>query len=116
MPPSSPPLDSAVDATVLLVLLPPEIPGAANHPKLATAAALRLLQSQLGSAIRVLVVDETSHPTVVRSFRATDLPSFVLVRQGVELWRQRGLPEGELIVPLLLSRLRPTDYAAPDIS
>ncbi|QKG55170.1 hypothetical protein GKZ68_00040 [Hymenobacter sp. BRD128] len=34
-----------------------------------------------------------------------DLPAFVLVRQGVELWRQQGLPEGEFIVAQLLDKL-----------
>ncbi|MBC8083757.1 MAG: thioredoxin, partial [Hymenobacter sp.] len=67
---------------------------------------------ELGAAIRVLTVDEVSHPSVVHSFHATDLPCFVLVRQGVELLRQGGLPEGEALVPLLLSALGPVGVAA----
>ena len=95
----------ATDAAVLLVLLPPL--GSAPPVRAATLAALQVLQQQLGPVIRVLSVDDASHPAVVRSFHTADLPAFVLVRQGVELWRQQGLPEGELIVAQLLARLAP---------
>ena len=88
---------------MLLVLLPPV--GTAPQVRVATLAALTALQGELGTAIRVLTVDEESHPSVVHSFQVTDLPCFVLVRQGVELLRERGLPEGEGIVPLLLNKL-----------
>ncbi|GAA4012022.1 hypothetical protein GCM10022408_25750 [Hymenobacter fastidiosus] len=88
---------------MLLVLLPPV--GTAPQVRVATLAALAALQRELGAAIRVLTVDEASHPSVVHSFQATDLPCFVLVRQGVELLREGGLPEGGAIVPRLLSKL-----------
>jgi hypothetical protein len=42
------------------------------------------------------------------------LPAFLLVRQGIELWRQAGLPEGELIAEQLLQRVhQPGSQAAP---
>ena len=103
----APPLPA--DAAMLLVLLPPV--GTAPQVRVATLAALAALQRELGAAIRVLTVDEASHPSVVRSFQATDLPCFVLVRQGVELLRQGGLPEGEGIVPRLLETLGPNGVA-----
>ena len=106
--PSLPPPQSA-DAAMLLVLLPPV--GTAPQVRAATLAALAALQREVGAVIRVLTVDEVSHPSVVHSFDATDLPCFVLVRQGVELLRQGGLPEGEAIVPLLLDKLRPAGLA-----
>ena len=71
----------------------------------ATLAAVQALQQRLGSVIQVLLVDENSHPTVVRSFQPADLPAFVLVRQGAERWRQQGLPEDEFTVPQLLAWL-----------
>ena len=95
------------DAATLLVMLPPV--GTAPQVRAATLAALAALQRELGAAIRVLTVDEKSHPVVVRSFHATDLPCFVLMQQGVELLRQCGLPEGEVMAPLLLSLLGPAD-------
>jgi hypothetical protein len=101
----------SADAAMLLVLLPPV--GTAPQVRVATLAALAALQQKLGAAIRVLTVDEVSHPSVVRSFQATDLPCFVLMRQGVELWRQGGLPEGKTIVPLLLARLGPVPVGIP---
>ena len=97
------------DAAMLLVLLPPV--GTAPQVRVGTLAALAALQGELGTAIRVLTVDELSHPVVVRSFHATDLPCFVLMQQGVELWRQGGLPEGVDIVPLLLGKLGPAGVA-----
>jgi len=108
MPATAPSLTtSTADPAVLLVLLPPAASGADRQARAATHTALGALQRKLGSAIRVLKIDEASNPTVVRSFGATQLPAFVLVRKGVELWRQQGLPEGEAIVPLLLSKVQP---------
>ena len=100
-PNASPPADAAV----LLVMMPPASGGAP-----AQAAILRALDSlrlQLGSAIQVLPIDEASHPIVVRSFNGDSLPCLVLVRAGVELWRQCGRPLEETIAPLLLSKLLP---------
>lgn len=95
----------AAEAAVLLVLLPAA--GTAQPGRAATLAALRALQQQLGAAIRVLTVDEGSHPLVVRSFSPLDLPAFVLVQHGVERWRRQGLPEGAFTAAQLLSTLAP---------
>ena len=92
------------DAAVLLVLLGPEVSATAQA---ATRAALHALQQQLGAAIRVLRVDEASHPAVVRSFDGRGLPAWVLMRQGVELWRQPGMPEGAATVALIKRKLDP---------
>ncbi|MBC8083410.1 MAG: thioredoxin [Hymenobacter sp.] len=99
---------------ILLVLLPAAVTGTARLARAATLAGLSGLQRQLGSAIRVLRIDEATHPVVVRSFDGRGLPAFVLIREGVELWRQSGLPEGEGIAALLLSKLPPTPATEPD--
>lgn len=91
------------EAAVLLVLLPNTAAG------LAALAALDALQQQLGTAIRVLPIDEISYPTVVDSFDGRGLPAFVLLQHGVELWHQQGLPEGERMAELLLSKLTPAE-------
>ncbi|WP_210517902.1 thioredoxin [Hymenobacter terricola] len=96
----------AAEAAVLLVLLPRALPGT-RPGRPATLAALGVLQQQLGAAIRVLTIDEASHPSVVSSFEPTELPAWVLMQRGIELWRQQGLPEGETTVALLLSKIRP---------
>lgn len=93
------------DAAVLLVLLPPAPFGGAPH-QARTAAWVRALQARLGATIRVLKIDEASHPAVVRSFGLPALPACVLVRQGVELWRQQGLPEDDTIIAGLLEVAR----------
>jgi hypothetical protein len=109
--PPRPVLPSSAEAAVLLVLLPAV--GLAPLLRAGTLAALATLQQELGPAIRVLTVDEASHPSVVLSFHATELPAFVLMRHGAELWRQQGLPEGEATAAQLLSKLAGTPLEAP---
>jgi hypothetical protein len=103
---TQPPL--LTEAAMLLVLLSPMGTGAPERA--AILRALEELQRQLGAAIRVLTVDGAAHPSVVHSFQATDLPCFVLMQHGVELLRECGLPEGEALVSLLLSKLRSTGF------
>jgi hypothetical protein len=94
---------------MLLVLLPPVGPAAGQQllaVRTTTLLLLNTLQQQVGAAIRVLRVDEASHPAVVHSFDGRGLPAFVLIRDGVELWRQQGLPEGERMAAKLLSKLK----------
>ena len=95
-------------AAMLLVLLPTVGPGDKQETqshRTATNALLHKLQLQLGAAIRVLKVDEASHPAVVHAFDGQGVPAFVLLRNGEELYRQQGLPEGAPLVALLLSKL-----------
>lgn len=92
------------DAAVLLVLLPLVAAGGVPQVRATTRTKLAALQHRLGTAIRILVVEEDSDPDVVRSFRVSALPAFLLVRQGIELWRQPGLPEGDFVVEQLLRR------------
>jgi len=87
--PTSPPT-----AAVLLVLLPLGAGAAAT-------AALAALQQQLGAAVRVLAIDEATHPAVVRSFGPPTLPACVLLHQGMELWRQPGLPTADAVADVL---------------
>ena len=95
-------------AAMLLVLLPTVGPGAQQETQLvrtATNVLLKSLQLDLGVAVRVLKVDEASHPAVVHAFDGRGVPAFVLLRDGEELYRQQGLPEGAPLVALLLSKL-----------
>ncbi|SDY59844.1 thioredoxin family protein [Hymenobacter psychrophilus] len=101
---------------MLLVLLPTVGPGALEATPLArsnTNQLLRNLQLELGAAIRVLKVDEGTHPAVVQAFDGRGVPAFVLLRDGEELWRQQGLPEGEPMAALLLSKL--TEVVPPAV-
>ena len=110
--PISPPLPND-EAPVLLVLLPTVSAGDAAQAWTVTTAMLNLLQARLGAAIRVIRIDAASHPAVVRSFYGQDLPAFVLLKHGIEVWRQQGLPEGESIVAELLNKALPTSVQAP---
>ena len=97
LPPTNVPL--------LLVLLPLVAAEVAQQVRTATRTMLDTLQQRLGTPIQLLVVDEANDPDVVRSFRLPALPAFLLMRQGAELWRQPGLPEGELLMEELFQRV-----------
>lgn len=99
-------------AAMLLVMLPTVGPGAKQETqptRTATNLLLQGLQLQLGAAVRVLKVDEASHPAVVHAFDGRGVPAFVLLRDGEELYRQQGLPEGAPLAALLLSKLAAFD-------
>ena len=95
------------ESPVLLVLLPSVAADTAIQAWTVTTAMLNALQARLGTAVRVMRIDQASHPAVVRSFDGRGLPAFVLLERGIEVWRQQGLPDGESIVLQLLSKLRP---------
>jgi len=78
--------------TVVLLIFMPSAPMVHQQRDNLTALA-ESLQTQLGSQIRVLHIDQATHPEVVQSFAITQTPAFVLVRQGVEIWRQEGLTD-----------------------
>lgn len=93
---------------MLLVMLPTVGPGTKQESLLvrtATNLMLKNLQRELGTAIHVLKVDAGTHPAVVHAFDGQGVPAFVLLRDGAELWRQQGLPEGKPMAALLLSKL-----------
>lgn len=56
-----------------------------------------MLQQRLGEAVRILKIDDSSHADVVQSFGISQFPAFVLVRRGVELWRQEGPADAETV-------------------
>ncbi len=75
--------------------------GPMGHQQRDTLTALaESLQTQLGDHVRVLRIDEVTHPEVVQSFAITQTPAFVLVRQGVEIWRQEGLSDDVTLADL----------------
>ncbi|WP_138502663.1 thioredoxin domain-containing protein [Spirosoma lacussanchae] len=73
---------------VLLIFMPSDAESRQQRVSLTVLADS--LQTMLGDAVRVLKIDETAHPEVMRSFDVEKLPAFILVRQGIELWRQEG--------------------------
>ncbi|UFH57116.1 thioredoxin [Spirosoma sp. KNUC1025] len=83
--------DSALP--VLLTFLPADV-------KPVVQEMVAQLQPQLSGKIRVIKIEETAHPMIVQSFDLKQLPAFVLLLQGIELWRQEGLPETNLLALL----------------
>ena len=102
--PSTPPL-LRPDTAILLVLMP-QVSGRADSLGAQSSATIRWLQGRLAPGIKVLKIEEASHPAVVRSFGPPELPACVLLRHGVELWRQQGLPEDESVIASLLEAAR----------
>lgn len=99
---------------MLLVLLPTAVSDAARAGRGAVLAGLSRLQRQLGPLIQVLRIDEATYPAVVHSFDAGGLPAYVLTWHGTELWHAQGLPDGEGIADLLLSKLQAAE-SGPDL-
>ncbi|MDF7811571.1 thioredoxin [Hymenobacter sp. YC55] len=88
------------EAAVLLVLLP----SLARHSDVLSVAEVTQLQRRLGPAVQVIRVDEGTYPMVVRSFLPLQLPACVLLRQGVELWRQEQIASTRQLVPTILHK------------
>ena len=103
------PEPASLSPAVLLVLLPATVSAAERVGRAAVLTGLSRLQRQLGEAIQVMRVDEEFYPAVVHSFAGGKLPAFVLTWHGSELWRAQGLPDGEGIAALLLSKLHAAD-------
>lgn len=99
-----PVLLSAQSAVLLIFFMPSEIANGAQRTVLAALADS--VQAQLGPLVRVLHIDEAEHPDVVQSFAITQLPAFVLVRHGIELWRQQGMADETTLVELIRRLLR----------
>lgn len=93
------PLLISGQSAVLLIFMPPE---RADHQLKALLTALATsIQAHFGGQIRVLKIDEVNHADVVRSFTITHTPAFVLVRLGVELWRQESMPNEPALIQLI---------------
>jgi thioredoxin-like negative regulator of GroEL len=95
---------TARSAVLLIFFMPP---AAANLTERSTLTALAdAIQARLGGLVRVLRVDEATHPDVVQSFAITQTPAFVLLRRGVELWRQQGLSDEATLIGLIRGMLQ----------
>lgn len=94
-------------AAMLLVMVPPLARRGGAPAQFFSAADQAALQRQLGAAVQVLTIDEANYPAVVRSFAPLQLPAYVLVHEGRELWRQQGLPHADEVVPLVLAKVAP---------
>jgi hypothetical protein len=90
---------------VLLVMLPPLAGANAGQAAAYSATDLAGLQRRLGTAVRVLKIDEANYAAVVHSFTPAQLPTCVLVHQGVELWRQQGVFQVDEVVNTVLAKV-----------
>jgi thioredoxin-like negative regulator of GroEL len=87
----SPPVLIPFRKAVLLVFMPSKKADYQQFKRIGTL--VDALQRQFGEAVRVLKLDEEAHTDVIRCFAITCCPAFVLVQQGVELWRHEGLTD-----------------------
>ncbi|GAB4020197.1 thioredoxin family protein [Spirosoma koreense] len=77
---------------VLLVFMPND---AQQHLFISEVA--ELMTGKLKGKVQLLKIEEVIHPGVARSFDIHQLPAFVLVNHGNELWRQEGLPTEDFL-------------------
>ncbi len=83
------PVSVTAQTAVLLCFLPATPQPPTERARL--TALTNQLRQQLPSSVRFLNVDEVRHADVVKSFNLSQLPAFILVRQGVELGRREGI-------------------------
>lgn len=81
-------------SAVLLIFMPTASPEWTTLIKLADA-----LKDHFGDTLHILKIDQDTHPEMIHTFDIAQLPTFVLIRQGSELWRH----EGELEEPTLIT-------------
>ncbi|MVM31727.1 thioredoxin [Spirosoma sp. HMF4905] len=85
MAPSSSLLTDSPQRPVLLIFT-----SASSTQRVEIDQLLEKAQTVLNPTVKIMRVSETTHPEVVRSFGFTSLPAFVLLQQGLELWRYSG--------------------------
>ncbi|MGA0557855.1 thioredoxin [Larkinella sp. VNQ87] len=95
------PLFVPAKTAVLLVFVPVSLPQQTLINQL-----LAQVNSELGDFIRITRVEQGVHPEVVRSFGVQQLPSFILLRQGTEIWRHNGLLEAHDLIRHLTEQLQ----------
>lgn len=94
---------NAQSAVLLIFFIPAE---QANRPQRVLLTALAdSLQVHFAGQLLVLRIDEANHPDVVQSFAISRMPAFVLIRRGIELWRQEGMSDKATLVGLIQDRL-----------
>lgn len=98
-----PVLSNAKSAVLLIFFMPAERANRAQRYLLASLADS--LQAHFMGRLRVLRIDEANHPDIVQSFAVSQLPAFVLLRRGVELWRQEGMSDEATLIGLILDLL-----------
>jgi thioredoxin-like negative regulator of GroEL len=94
------PLIVPAKTAVLLVFVPNSMMQAAVNQLLERVGVA------LGDHIRITRVDQAVHPEVVRSFGVHQLPSFILLKQGIEIWRHNGLLDSQEVIRLLSAQLQ----------
>ena len=90
-----PPILIPAKSIVLLVFMPPD-----RQQRAELTSVVNSLRNFLDGPLRILQLEEDTHPEVIRSFEITCLPAFILVRQGVELWRHEGQPDDTIRMAL----------------
>ena len=94
------PLIVPAKTVVLLVFVPSSVTQQDSVNQL-----LGQVGTVLGDRIRITRVDQVIHPEVVRSFGVHQLPSFILLKQGIEIWRHNGLMESRELIRTLSVQL-----------
>jgi thioredoxin-like negative regulator of GroEL len=99
------PLLIPAKSAVLLVFLPAASSPDSIRQRASLTRLIDPLQQQFNGRVRILKIDENTYPEVVQSFSVKAFPTFVLVQQGVELWRQEGLSPDEYTPTALSERI-----------
>ena len=99
-----PVLLAARSANLLIFFIPSTRTNQSSRAALAALADA--MEAQLAGLVRLLRIDENHQSDVAQSFAVTKTPTFVLLRRGVELWRQEDFSEAPTLVELIRDKLR----------
>lgn len=91
-------ISTAGELPVLLIFFTPE----PFNPRSKTDAMALIdsIHRHFADQINLLRIDPIQHPSVASSFHVAQSPTFILLRQGVELWRQTGLPHEDILIQI----------------
>lgn len=62
---------------------------------------LEKLQTKIGNAFTLIQINTDKHPQVATQFNIRSVPTFILMKNGKELWRKAGLVSSKELEKLI---------------
>ncbi len=66
---------------------------------------LKDVKSNLNSSVRIIKIDIDKNPKVAQKFQVRGVPTFILFKEGKQLWRESGVIQANDFTNLLKSKL-----------